>query len=57
MEAEVIIYIVTCQPIVGLRNRGYATRFQAPAGKQDFLADAMASHNSIGIRFLCNMPQ
>jgi hypothetical protein len=50
-------YIVTCQPIVGLRNRGYATRFQAPAGKQDFRADAMTSRNSIGIRFLRNMPR
>jgi hypothetical protein len=36
---------------------GYATRFQAPAGKQDFLADAMTSRNSIGIQFLRNMPR
>jgi hypothetical protein len=51
------IYSVTCQPIVGLRNRGYATRFQALAGEQDFGADAMTSRNSIGIRFLRNMPR
>jgi hypothetical protein len=48
---------VTCQPIVALLNRGYATRFQAPAGKQDFRADAMTSRDSIGIRFLRNMPR
>jgi hypothetical protein len=53
----IYIYIVTCQPIVGLRNRGYATRSQAPAGKQDFRTDAMTSHNRIAIRFLRNMPR
>jgi hypothetical protein len=52
-----LLLIVTCEPIVGLRNRGYATRFQAPAGKQGFRTDAMTSRNSIGIRFLRNMPR
>jgi hypothetical protein len=56
-ESRSNYYIATCQPIVGLSNRGYATRFQAPAGKQDFRPDAMTSRNSIGIRFLRNMPR
>jgi hypothetical protein len=33
--------IVTFQSIVGLRNRGYATRFQASAGKQGFLCNML----------------
>jgi hypothetical protein len=28
---------------------GHATHFEAPAGKQDIRADAMTSHNSIGM--------
>jgi hypothetical protein len=27
LAVGVSLHIVTCQPIVGLRNRGYATRF------------------------------
>jgi hypothetical protein len=57
IQQLITMNIVTCQPIVGLHNRGCATRFQAPAGKQDFRADAMTSRNSIGILFLRNMPR
>jgi hypothetical protein len=55
--SKICLNIATCQPIDGSRNKSYATRFQAPAGKQDFRADAMTSRNSIGIRFLRNMPR
>jgi hypothetical protein len=49
---------VTCQPIAELRKRDYAKeRCKAPAGKQDFRADAMTSRNNIGIRFIRNMPR
>jgi hypothetical protein len=48
--SDLYIYAWHVNPLLG-----YATRFQAPAGKQDFLADAMTSRNSIGIRFLRNM--
>jgi hypothetical protein len=51
LKSKHLLYIVTRQPIVGLRNRGYATRFQASAGKQGFRTDAMTSCNSVGIWF------